>query len=331
MKDDIRAHKEKMAIRNSQICCDFLIVEFLMALERLGIFSKVSDGEAFSAAEIAREYTLKHGLFLASCEFLSEQDVFEKLGEGSFRFPTADSAIKNFINYLLAYRKLYNSLSQVIAGKRTYEKDFLREEVRYKEGRYASSALPTLLSRFKELGARSILDVGGNIPLMRALSGEMPRCRYVTIEDNPLVADEIREIVAGLFHGEPAMVIHASAAKPVDLFREIGSVQVIVGVTAFHDFCERNDLASLLAEYKKIFTESRLFIVEFNIPDWDVLRHEQKAVARYIAAISKITHHFKGSTTPQPKDVWLKAINASGWHLVRAKEMAPNLIIFECE
>ncbi len=331
MKDDLRAHKEKMAIRNSQICGDFLIVEFLMALERLGIFLKVSDGEAFSAAEIAREYTLSHGLFLASCEFLSEQEVFEKLGEDSFRFLTADPAIKNFINYFLAYRELYNSLDQVIAEKRTYEEYFLREEVRYKEGRYASSALPALLSRFKELGARSILDVGGNIPLMRALSDEVPHCRYVTIEDNPSVVEGVREIAAGLFHGEPATVIHANAAKPGDFAGKIGSVHAIVGITAFHDFCEKNDLISLLAEYKKFFTRSRLFMVEFNIPDWDVLRREPRGVARYIAAISKITHHFKGNTMPQPKEVWLEAIGASGWRLVRVKEMAPNLIIFECE
>ena len=331
MKDNLRAHKEKTAIRNSQICGDFLIVEFLIALERLGIFAKISKGETFSAAQLAREHFLNFGLILAVCEFLSEQEVFEKLEEDSFRFSTVDPAIKNFINYFLAYRELYNFLDQIIAGKRTYEEYFLREEVRYKEGRYASSVLPTLLPRFKELGVHSILDVGGNIPLMRALSEEMPSCRYITIEDSPLVADEMREIMDGLFHGGSTTVLRANAAKPGDFAGKIGSVQAIVGITAFHDLCEKNDLASLLAEYKNFFTGSRLFIVEFNIPDWDVLRREPKGVARYIAAISKITHHFKGNTMPQPKEVWLEAIGASGWHLVRAKEMAPNLIIFECE
>ena len=331
MKDDFRVHKERTAIHNSQICGDFLIVEFLMALEQLGILAKISNGETFSAAQLVHEYSLNSGLFFAVCEFLSEQEVFEKLGEDSFRFSTVDPAIKNFINYFLAYRELYNSLDQVIAGKRTYKEDFLREEVRYKEGRYASSVLPTLLSRFKELGTQSILDVGGNIPLMRALSEEMPFCRYITIEKSSSVVEEMREIMAGLLHEGSTTVLRANAAKPDDFAGKIGSVQAIVGVTAFHDFCEKNDLVSLLAEYKKFFTGSRLFIVEFNIPDWDALRREPRGVARYIAAISKITHHFKGNTTPQPKEVWLEAIEASGWNLVRVKEMTPNLIIFECE
>ena len=306
--------------------------ELLMALEKLGLFAYANDHPALSAPAAARELKLRPDLLLAACDFLAEENIFEKTGPDTFRLAVDyHLVLEAQNNYFLAYKAVYESFAELLDGSRTYGKDVVRDATRLGFGTRRS--IPFLVQRFKELGIRTALDIGcGRGNFLFALAEAIPGFRGIGIEIDRATVAFAEERIKTSPRRESIKVFEGDAAHPELFPKEAEAAEAFYGVAIFHELKKSGKLVPAFREYKKKLPRAKFFLIEFDTPPWDELLREPDTQLRHEAAQYLLTHYFTEQGLPQAKADWVKTLKEAGWDVRAVHDDLPmRLTVFECE
>lgn len=318
-----------MTNRNLALEEHFLLTEIFMALEKTGFNGYATAHPEISIVRAASELGLRNDLLEAVCEFLAEKSILHKVGQGIFRKSDDYAATQGPIYFLLAYKSICESLAELLTGSKIYGKDIVRD-ARYL-GTGTKLIFPLLAKIFKARGIKSVLDLGcGNGAFLLTLAAILPDFRGIGIEiDKPTINEAEASILASPYKNSIG-IFHGDAGHPESFPVQTDPAEAIIGIGMFHEFRKDGTLVPILNRYKARFPRSRLFLVEFDTPDWDELRQRPQTPERKSASIYRFLHYFSEQGLPQSKSDWVRTINSSEWKIDAIHDGPNRLVAFEC-
>jgi len=316
-----------------RIFSDFIVGEILLALEENGILGMIATGNPFSIQTVARGAGINENKLRAACDFLSEQELCEKLSADRYRLIGAYDDIKSSVDFFLAYKPAYESLAGLLNGSTRYGSDIMRNGIYYRRALDAivAHSFPFLLIRFNELGVKRVTGIGANaLGFLRVALNELrpDACVGVVSDEERVELEDERSARSRSF--EDIRIVQGELEHP-EQFSVEAPAEALVSVAVFHDFRPEDRLRAVLGEYKRAFPSSRMFLLEFDVQDQDGMRGGGASPARHLASVSRLTHALKEEIRPWPMSEWTRAIGRSPWRLAQAKKFESGLVIYECE
>lgn len=299
----------------------------LMELERLNVLGALAGAESFSAGAAA-QWGIDARAFETMCLFLSEHSFFQRHPRG-FAFAPAEYYVTRLAaNFLLAYRAMYEASRGLLDGSAVYGRDVVRDGSFLKNtGSYADMAIYRISERLRALGSTNVLDVGcGGGDLLCSLARSVPHFRGTGIDMDAAALEACAHRT-----GAMCATLKADGSAPNSFFEQVPQdIDVITSLALFHEFRKERDVAGILAEYKVCFPRARFFLVEFDVPSWQVLRAEPFSLGREIAGFYLITHHMSEQGLPQTAEAWQHDFRRAGWRVENTHRVFNRLSILEC-
>lgn len=307
-----------------------LAAELCMALEERSIFPFMIAHPNADLLEVATALGLKIELLRPACEFLSAEGLLSKVNKDSFRLVDYKT-LQISINYLLAYKTVFESFGPLIDGSKVYGKDIERDAKWL--GTATRYAIPYLVRRLIELGYKNVLDLGcGTGNFLLSLAASIPNFQGMGIEIDQPTIEKARKRIQNSPYKDSIKIFDGDASRP-DLFpTETKNVEALIGAALFHEFNKEDKLPVVLEQYKKYFPRSKLFLIELDTPGWNELQSMPHISRRGTAAQYRLIHYFSNQGLPQSKKQWLHTLQKTRWHVTQIQE-TPQLpiLIFECD
>lgn len=99
-----------------------------------------------------------------------------------------------------------------------------------------------------------------------------------------------------------------------------------------HDFLIRGEgvVSDFLKTIKDSFSDSRLFVAEFNAPSFEEIKSSEEMFRKLNIAAYLLFHPFANQGLPQPKETWKNIIQNGGWRIEEIKTTESGILVFIC-
>lgn len=311
---------------------DFIVAEFIVALEALGVLAYAAKHFTFAADRAADEFHLDKELFQETLEYLSEEGIFEVVKAEVFRLAVPYPPLKFMANSVLVNKRTVEALAPLIKGALVYGRDIVKNDryLKNTEG-LILGAVPILVARIKELRSTRVVDIGcgrGLGMFLRALAEAMPAVHGIGVEPDADALHETREAIRTSAHDANLSVIEGHPEHPEKLPAKIRDADMLVELGIFHEYRGQQEekMIPLLERYKRCFPRARFFAVE---PD-EVWR-EPPEIDEYMVPFYRFVHSISNQGFPRSQEDWGDVLTRAGWNVVATHKLPLNLVAYECE
>ena len=208
----------------------------------------------------------------------------------------------------------------------------LREEMKYgvdfvRPGRYLAigskltgrGSYPAVLTRFRELGAKRVVDLGcGTAGVLIAFCEDDPELQGVGVDIVPETLEQAESEIANAGMSERIKVVHGDIMDPAGFAKKIGDVDCFHSMMAMHEFLRDGEdaVVDILRKMKATFPGKHMVISEWSPPTEQEYRDMPWEDRPYLLYSYYVIHHFTWQGLPSRSDVWRRMFDEADVELV---------------